>query len=537
MVNNINTLAYQITAKLKFLCAFIYLALIPIVVNAQSLSNADQSMICTLSNGITCNPGDPNCLCQSYDECAPLYGMSGIYVRPISQACADTCSSECSKFSTLNNNVELNSDLISMCNYMCKNGLYFSANKRTANLQTFTDRTQFIAQAKCTPTDTINVAGFSFPRCNIYPDASNYPAFYYNSLFYTLNSSPTATSNTCNMSTATAPYNSLLTVRSGGQITVTVSQVDPTVSNEIILCGHDIRQRDPDTFPMSNGNIDSDWSGMSWARNRFAFHAKNYNPYNPRLIIRDGDYFNLTYYGYDDCGSGCGATTMIIRKPDGATSSNPSGVYNGDWFSGNSSQYQYLGGNTWSGLTLNSSNNITLPGQTQSFTKNVYSGILTGFSPRYSLFGFQHGEGIDVGEWLDDWYDDNWGGYFVNLERKGCVFTNGQQLQLAIGRLNSDGVTYATPDPNNSSLWTNLTFTQQGNQYITQPLTANISGQVFFKIQRLAPPSASTSWDCSTADSVCKAMDAQTELNRMYNNVEGQYYVTTSVDNSNASGQ
>lgn len=498
-----------------------------------------QANACSISGGSDC---------ITYDLCVPGYKkVSNLTIRAQGETCYTNCDQACqTTYSTISAGNELNEDVISLCKLFCKSNLTFSVKKRLSTLKPNTyDSAYFTALA-----DNI-VTSKKF-----YPFISWDYSYLVTSLFNDMSPSKiNFTNNGCSANDLNQAYDTTLDVKIGGRIILTM--INPLVANtnnEVVLCGQDVRTIEPEYCPFDRGSggYTGDWSGWNGYIYPWWYNVRNTFSHDPFFFMKNGDWVKISYYGRSYASWGWPDETQIadfvFRLPD-----NPGSTTNAHnrtcsygtcwWASDDRNHFAYFIGKpdyyynvndttaqaigftqtSTSGQTTTRSfyrdntNTVTATFAYEEFTANSLQNLSNSFF-RPGFLGFDR---IWPSEW-SDWYSDNYGCQFFRLERKGCVYNNGQRLQYAIVPKGS------TPQATD---WQTVPAFS-GN---TVTITANKKGHVFLKIAKMQP-SEQRGISCSTDNATCPEQNGYFTLDdlqaQIYNNVSGQYYLNAEVNNS-----
>lgn len=465
-------------------------------------------------------------------------------VRPIGKICFDRCKTQCQIFSKKLSGIEINDDIIERCNVACRSGNIYSSKIRVS----------------------------------LAPNNSGDN--------YAWGTKPLSTSTNCAVGNNSAIdsagynlYNTKTLVKPDDKITIKIMSMGSEGSNAVFMCGSStlsIKPRFESLNPSDWNNNRNLWSNLgnsdiSW------WNARNQAFTDTGIDIKDGDFLSITYRGqYRHCPSGdCHQITdfdksLLIMRPD-INNNNGSGLgypQQGNYYALPSAKLKSLGSvfggsdkdmgeNSeeiyknnkdiqWLGLQGSMATQKTRFGKGLDFGKDekflsngkgkgnteVYSqdpiytftGALEGFSPRFARLGIAYPELV--------YWPDNLGGLAVDITRKGCMYTNGQRLQFAIGETDAasdiKNPVYNEPQSNQ---WVDLTDDNLSNfEYLKIPY----EGVLYLRIKPMAY-SDDVAPLCSTKNDICRASISNVkELYQPYN-TDGQYYVV--VQNTDDPGK
>ena len=159
-------------------------------------------------------------------------------------------------------------------------------------------------------------------------------------------------------------------------------------------------------------------------------------------------------------------------------------------------------------------------------TKRVfrYAGQLEGFSDKFTRLGLMHFENIS--NYNSNSWEDNVGGFTVNVSRQGCIYKNGERLQYAVlketGKLADSTPVYISEfDP--SVIWRDLNDVVLRDY---EPLTIDEDGMVAFRIKPLSyNDDKAFAPECTSNDSEC--LDSKARVQTLYGpaNSDGKYLI------------
>ena len=193
---------------------------------------------------------------SGYDQCGSVK-VSNLIVRPQGDTCYNNCDVNCqTNYSVKDSSqLELNDDIISLCNMYCKSNISLTSPKRQNSLKPFTNDPMIYfsaAQGALKPTNSKGLY-------NLFNNPGQYN-YTITSLFNTL-SSPIVFNSSCDI-TNTAK-DSTAPVKSGQTITISLhTPADATNPNQVALCGHDIRKTDPAFNPYL---LDSNYANYTYS--------------------------------------------------------------------------------------------------------------------------------------------------------------------------------------------------------------------------------------------------------------------------------
>ena len=514
---------------------------------ATNFPASEVSATCSTSGGSTC---------VGYDLCIPSYAIaSGLKIRAQGDTCYTNCDQACqTAYSVQSSGVELNDDIISLCNLFCKNNIQFYSGKRlsTPKPNSADDNQYFTSQWF----DVGTADGKSFGEwykttSQIYLTSQFNNISFASDWFY-----PT----TCAINSDQANYNTNLDTRNGGTITITLVNPDPGTANEVILCGHDVRRtepwynrfhRNPSASPTP---LNSDWSGWpNWLLDYpgLIYTAKSPTISDPVLFIKNGDWLKISYYGKTIANwtpDGNAVPDFIFRKPDNTGNANNThaticNYTDCKWTSLDPNHYMYFVG-TGDYVEGTNYNNYGFTktsgsGQTTSITyyntssqpvtatlpyNEFIANPLQGLSNSFFRMGVMAIDRIiNPSDWASGYFGDNWGGMYFKFERKGCVYTNGQRIEYT--------VTPAGSPPPANAVW-QMAPAFSSNKSI---ITSTKNGKVWLRIAKMAT-SERSGISCTTGQNeTCNQQAGYYSLNdyqnQIYNNVSGQYYMNVEVNN------
>ena len=463
-----------------------------------------------------------------YDECikASDFGDNNqdqLIVRPIGDICYKRCKNECNGFSRRLGTTELNNDHINKCNIACRSGEIYSAKIREPN-----------------------------------PDTSGAP--------YQITNDTVSSSLTCPKSGGTEEsspdylsYKTATGVKPNDDIRVRVTSSQSGLSSEIFMCGSNVEIIDPAFESMKS----SDWSKVNTSildNTRGTYHARNYKPLDTGIDTRDGDILSITYGGQyrHTCtpsafGVNCsdnksnfnfyvknpaiafsapfspssyiklsGESMKVLTMDDkGRPNEQPDAIYDYN----QRIQFYGLKGMAWeqqtrfgAGLSFDKDHMVKNNGTANVYAKDRYtsfSGVLKGFSPRFTRLGVAHYDTGDMSKWKN-----HVGGYQVIVGRKGCPFRSGERLQYGVSRpdtkSDSKNPKYLLPQE-----WFNVSIDNLQNNV---PINIPYEGILYLRINPL-PFDASAQPFCSSNDPIC--LNSIEQVRKYYTsaNTDGQYYV------------
>ncbi|MDF3047155.1 MAG: type secretion system protein [Candidatus Midichloriaceae bacterium] len=489
-----------------------------------------------------------------YDECYTATDIGDkkqerFVIRTIGEICFNRCESECNAFSRKSGGVELNQDVIDRCNVKCRAGEIFSSrvkepNPNNSSPDSYIESTDiFKTGTACSPGNaSIASAGYNVynTKLLVKPEKDGYT------------------------DEKTGRYHPPTGTR--------IKIVNPggDTSNAIYMCGATTQTITPQIASLRK----KVWNNNASKVNKLSWSARNGSYYDTGIDVKDGDYLSITYSGqYRSCSSekcppieldkglfikkpsqplnaGVSASTALILPgkdfiPIPATVDrnlpiDEGGVKYPDNIESllkKNAQIEFLGlnGRSWQqksrfdeGIDFKDKDYV-FNGDTTVFSKDTYysfSGILNGFSPRFTSLAIAHPNA------KNNW-SEHLGGYSVTITKKGCMFFNGDRLQYGIAKLDEEG--------NETNLkfldekdWFDVT---DGNISAHQNLNIPYEGILYLRIKPL-PYDISTTPDCSILEGdSCKDSIARTLSLYRPENTGGEYYVLIERDDeSSASG-
>jgi type IV secretion system protein VirB6 len=358
-------------------------------------------------------------------------------VRPLGADCHLRCKDACSIFSRKNDSVELNDDIILKCMQTCRHGGVFNSNLREPSQ------------------DADAFMGFKF------------------------STTPYSTTFACD-TRARSPSNpyyaiqsAILSVKPSDSVRVRLSSPPEDEENEVYMCGWSVQYLVPaidSLAPYTWSNNTGKWQARD--NSPATWHARNHTFTDTGIDFRDGDYLSILYGGqYFSTPPYALTSDLDLRvKKDNA----PFKTYGTQWLydedeyyvlpgskirsSKNSpdadiSELVQLNQNLFFGLDgehfelrtrmaegLNFNNNMPQSNGTvivEPFDNYLrFSGIVDNFSNPFMRLALAHqrkNEPTFISPFKTRPWNTSLGGYYVKIERKGCIQKNGKLLQYGIG--------------------------------------------------------------------------------------------------------
>jgi type IV secretion system protein VirB6 len=502
-----------------------------------------------------------------YNDCvtAADFGQVGqdrFVIRPIGEICYQRCASECKAFSQLSGGMELNQDIIDECNVHCRSGKVFRKAKRVPNPDT-SSTTPYIWSNAESATGTFCAVGDSAIDSagnNIYNTKIRVKP---KSMMKKPEEPAPGSVLIIGAKSSTAVDNSYIPEQLPG-VRIKIIYPSTDSSNVIYMCGSTNKAFEPRPAYMKKADWDnrpSEWKpskSTSW-------NARNDVYTDTGIDMKDGDFISITYGGqYRSCNTAnCPPTDLdkglFIMRPNSRTGAQKVSVGNsfvmpaarvqtvdmdikdgvpqykkdpGPVLESNAAiKFLGLSVRTWNqntrfGAGINfDGKNLVFNGNTFVSDKDSYymfSGILQGFSRNFARLAIAHPD--DKNTW-----SNHYGGYYVNVVRKGCQFTNGQRLQYAIGAIDPNSST-TNPTFSAPTVWYDLT---DSNLVDYEDIKIPVEGLLYLRIKPLEYESAATP-SCQSKDPACALSILHTKGLYKPENTDGQYYVLVEQDDTSS---
>lgn len=404
------------------------------------------------------------------ETCIPPWDIGNVptkytVVRPIGDVCYQRCKSECEglankinyeNLSEFNEAIlESNPDIINKCQTACRAGRPFSSPMRI-------------------PISDPNERGMVFEWSDVlYADASVYKSQDRSPSIGQVCSADPGSQDAA----ANNLYDSGFRLKPG--VTFKVSLVGGSAQdaeNKIVMCGDEVERIDPIFIGYTNNSWNSNsglWSNRNSAKG--ALNARNYLFTDTEIDVINGDELTLTYWGQYQFGpkfacrpNGCFSPFIKLRDPrrqfaDSNNASNSGTFVPPEAFrfsipevdpdngiptvastnraaddASHNRTIQIFGLTPTTGKIPNTAFNYSVPASQQFYDienytidkQNLYvsySGVLAGYSSTFTRLGVAHADANTPNTW-----NDNVGGFSFIIQRKGCVFKQGEQLQWGL---------------------------------------------------------------------------------------------------------